>query len=152
MKRVGLWAIGIGLVITVGLLTIEPGYADEKKHGPTCTLKTLRGTYVFNATGYTIGESGPEPKAIVEVIDADGDGKVTVPAVTLSLNGVIISPPNGGSDGEYDVNDDCTGTLTFLPNGPHFNIFVLPNGKEFHMIQTDPDTVFSGVSQRVSHK
>jgi hypothetical protein len=33
MKRVGLWAaMGIGLFITVGLLTVEPGYAEKKDH------------------------------------------------------------------------------------------------------------------------
>src|SRR5206468_3029246 len=42
MKRVGLWAaIGIGIFITVGLLTVTPGYAEEQEQEPTCTLKTL---------------------------------------------------------------------------------------------------------------
>ena len=31
MKRVSLWTIGIGLCITVGLLTVEQGYAEEKE-------------------------------------------------------------------------------------------------------------------------
>ena len=48
MKRVGLWAaIGIGIFIAVGLITVEPGYAEEKEHEPTCTLKTLKGRYLF---------------------------------------------------------------------------------------------------------
>ena len=47
MKRVSLWMIGIGLVITAGLITVEPGYAEEKDDGPTCTLKTLKGRYLF---------------------------------------------------------------------------------------------------------
>ena len=54
MKHVGLWMIGIGLFITVGLLTVELGYAEEREHEPTCTLKTLKGTYLFAATGYTV--------------------------------------------------------------------------------------------------
>ena len=36
-------AIGIGIFITVGLLTVEQGYAEEKDDGPTCTLNTLKG-------------------------------------------------------------------------------------------------------------
>ena len=51
MQRVGLWTIGIGLFITVGLLTVESGYAEEKEHEPTCTLKTLKGRYLFAASG-----------------------------------------------------------------------------------------------------
>ena len=31
-KRIGLWAIGTGLLISVGLLTVERGYAEEKEH------------------------------------------------------------------------------------------------------------------------
>jgi hypothetical protein len=51
MKRVGLWAaIGIGIFITVGLITIEPGYAEEKEDELTCTLKTLKGRYLFAAS------------------------------------------------------------------------------------------------------
>jgi hypothetical protein len=47
MKRVGVWAIGIGLVITVGFLTVEQGYAKEADDEPTCTLNTLKGRYLF---------------------------------------------------------------------------------------------------------
>jgi hypothetical protein len=59
--------IGIGLFITVGLLTVELGYAEENDDGPTCTLNTLKGTYQFAATGYNITSTGPQPLAIVEV-------------------------------------------------------------------------------------
>ena len=52
MKRVGLWAaIGIGLFITVGLITMKQGYTEEKDHAPTCTLKTLTGRYLFAGSG-----------------------------------------------------------------------------------------------------
>jgi hypothetical protein len=48
MRRVGLWAaIGIGIFITVGLITVKQGYAEEKEHAPTCTLETLKGRYLF---------------------------------------------------------------------------------------------------------
>jgi hypothetical protein len=98
-----------------------------------------------------IVESVPQPKAIVEVIDFNGDGTLTTPAVSRSANGVIF-PNTVGSNGEYTVNEDCTGTITFLPNGPHFDIFVTPNGKDINMIQTDANTVFAGVARKVSRK
>jgi hypothetical protein len=31
MKRIGLWATGIGVLISVGLLTAEQGYTEEKE-------------------------------------------------------------------------------------------------------------------------
>jgi hypothetical protein len=151
MKRVGLWAaIGIGIFITVGLITVGPGYAEEKDHAPTCTLATLNGVYVFTATGYNIVESVPQPKAIVEVIDFNGDGTLTVPAATVSINGVIRRTIDGS--GSYTVDEDCTGTITFAPSAPNFDIFIAPNGKEFYLIQTDPNTVLAAVARRVSRK
>jgi hypothetical protein len=139
MKRVDLWMIGIGLSLSVGLLTVAPGYAGGKDHVTECTPATLTGTYVFTATGYTITPSGPEPKAILEVIDFDGEGTLTVPALSRSLNGVIL-PNTVGSDGEYTVNENCTGTITF-DSGPTFDIFIAPNGKECYMIQTNANNV-----------
>jgi hypothetical protein len=151
--------IGIGLSLSVGLLTVAQGYAEEKDDVTECTLATLTGTYVFIATGYTIVASGfptgtgpltvPEPKAIVEVIDFDGEGKVTVPAVSRSLNGVIL-PNTVGSNGEYTVNENCTGTITF-DSGPTFDIFIAPNSKECYMLQTNANNVLAGVARRVAH-
>jgi hypothetical protein len=51
MKRVGLWALGIGVFVSVGLLTVERGYADENDDTTTCTLATLKGRYLFALTG-----------------------------------------------------------------------------------------------------
>jgi hypothetical protein len=154
MKRVGLWMIGIGLFITVGLLTVELGYAE-----PTCTLNTLKGTYQFAATGYNLPSTGPRPIAIAEVIDVNGDGTLNVPAVTLSFDGSILRSvdmsnfPVGGS---YTVNEDCTGTMThaLVPfvTGVHFDIFIAPDGKKFDLIQTDEGNVLAAVAKKVSPK
>jgi len=150
MKRVGLWAaIGIGIFITVRLITVEPGYAEEKEHEPTCTLKTLKGRYLFATTGSNIVESVSQPIGIVEVLDINGDGTLNVPAVTLSVNGTILRFAD--VSGSYTVNEDCTGTITFVTE-VHLDIFIAPNGKEFHLIQTDPNTVLAAVARRVSRK
>ena len=47
MKRVSLWMMWIGLAITVGLLTVAQGDAENKDDAPTCTLATLKGRYLF---------------------------------------------------------------------------------------------------------
>jgi hypothetical protein len=41
MKHAKPWAIGIGLVATVGLLTVKQGYGqeEEKGHVRTCSLE-----------------------------------------------------------------------------------------------------------------
>ena len=118
--------------------------------GGECTLATLRGSYIFAASGHNIVASVAQPKAIVEPIDFKGDGTITVPAATRSLNGVIGRTPPGGT-GTYTVDTGCMGSLTFT-GGPSFDIFISPNGDKMWMIQTNPDTVFQGSATRVSHR
>ena len=65
-------------------------FASAKVERRACTVRTLRGSYVFSATGFNIVGGVQQPKAIVEVIAFNGDGTLDVPAATVSLNGVII--------------------------------------------------------------
>jgi hypothetical protein len=51
MKRGGLRAIGIGVFLSVGPLTVEQGYAGDNDGAPKCTLATLKGRYLFAGTG-----------------------------------------------------------------------------------------------------
>ncbi len=113
-----------------------------------CNLKTLRGSYFFAANGYTIVAVVAQPKAIVEVIDFKGDGTLSVPAATRSVNGVIGRTPPGGT-GSYTVEAGCAGTLAF-DAGPSFDIFISPKGEKLWMIQTNPDTVFQGTATKIS--
>jgi hypothetical protein len=44
------WAmLGIGILMTTGLVAVKPGFADE--HNPKCTLKTAKGRYLFAQQG-----------------------------------------------------------------------------------------------------
>lgn len=115
-----------------------------------CTLKTLRGSYVFAARGYNVvAASGVAlPKAIVEAIDFNGDGTLSVPGATVSVNGTITRTPPGGT-GSYTVEVGCKGTITFN-TGPSFDVFISPNGEKLWMIQTNPNTVFQGTATRIS--
>src|ERR1700704_1886244 len=80
---------------------------DDDEDGKRCSISTLRGLYVFTASGFNIVAGVPQPKAIVELIRFDGRGAATVPAVTVSINGVII---NGVPESvEYTLDSDCTG-------------------------------------------
>jgi hypothetical protein len=114
-----------------------------------CGVQTLRGSYIFNASGYNIVAGVAVPKAIVEGIEFNGDGTLSSPFATVSLNGVIIR--SAGSTGTYTVEADCTGTIAFVP-APSFDIFVDARGKQLWMIQTGPEAapaVFQGVATRV---
>ena len=122
------------------------GFASAEAARRACTERTLRGSYVFSASGFNIVGGVQQPKAIVEVIVFNGDGTLDVPAATVSLNGVIIrSLPSVGT---YTVEDDCSGTITF--NGPTYDMFLSKDGDDISMIQTNPNTVFQGLATRTS--
>ena len=154
MKRVGLWAaVGIGIFVTVGLLTVKQGYAEEKEHEPTCTLKTLKGRYLFalNSTllppAFGVTEPTPSSAAGFHVFNGDGTG---TDIVTFRLGGVTVLE-NETNPISYTVNGDCTGSFTVL-NGPSFGIFIAPGGESFAEISTaPPGNGGAGISPRVSH-
>jgi hypothetical protein len=124
-----------------------------------CTVGLLNGTYVFTASGFTRAPGSTPgtpwvPKAIVELLQFDGAGAVSVPAVTVANpfgdTGAILQPP-AGAPGEYTVNDDCTGTIRFADAaGVAFNIVVdPPKGDTIWLIQTNPaNNVFQGSAKR----
>jgi hypothetical protein len=115
-----------------------------------CSAQTVRGVYLFHASGYNIVNGAALPKAIIEKLVFDGEGNVSTPAVSLSINGTIIQPPRG-APGTYTVDADCTGTLTFADAaGNKFALQIKPTGSEINMLQTNPNTVIQGTAQRVA--
>ena len=135
--------IRLGLFVAVAVLA-NSGVARADDDRGDCTLKTLRGIYVFAATGHNIVAGVPQPKAIVEAIEFNGDGTLSVPGATRSVNGVIARTPPGGTGG-YTVEAGCAGTITF-DGGPAFDVFFSTEGEKLWMIQTNPNTVFQGTA------
>jgi len=134
--------IGAAIALTISGVS----FADNSKK--VCALDTLDGVYIFSATGYNIVSGVAQPKAIVEVIRFNGDGTLSVPASTHSINGVVAQSPPGGT-GTYTVDAGCTGTLLFT-GGPSFELFIPLKGDELWMIQTNQNTVFQGNVVKVS--
>jgi hypothetical protein len=130
------------------LPTANPQTRSETSHhdAELCGVDTLRGKYVFAARGFNIVAGVAQPKAIVEVVEFNGDGTLSVPAATRSVNGVIGRSVAG--IGTYTVENDCAGTILF--EGPAFDIFTSPGAEAIWMIQTNPDSVFQGTATRTS--
>jgi hypothetical protein len=151
MKRVGLGAaIGIGMFIIVGLLTVEPGYAEEKEQ--KCTVKTLKGRYLFALHGtllppaFGVTEPTESDAAGFHVFNGDGTGTDTV---TFRLGGVTVLE-NSVAPLSYTVNADCTGSFT-VQGGPSFGLFIAPDGESIATIATaPPGNEVSDISRRVS--
>jgi hypothetical protein len=136
------------------LATLGPAQAkdDDVKQ---CSVATLHGLYIFHASGFNIVGGVAQPKAIVEVIQFNGDGSIVGGKVTVSLNGVILGSP-GGSTGTYTVQADCTGEIKFLDGGanPKFDLFIGAKPSQLYMIQTSQSppnaAVFAGTAEQVS--
>ena len=108
MKRIALWATGIGVLISVGLFTVEHGYTEEKEHATTCTLATLKGRYLFVVNGTFFPPAGGVTveslfsRAGSRIFHGDGTGTTIV---TETINGVIHAADIHG-DLSYAVNAD----------------------------------------------
>jgi hypothetical protein len=145
-----------GLISLVAITFNTPAVAQTQSPAQTCGAHTLRGLYIFATHGWNIVSGVAQPKAIVEGIDFNGDGTLTSPFATVSINGVILR--FGAGSGSYTVDPDCTGTIAFA-GGITYDIFVDPRGgKQLWMIQTAPaipglpptGPVFEGTAVRVS--
>lgn len=141
MKRVGLWAIDIGVLASVELLFVAQGYAGDDDGATQCSLKTLKGRYLFAGSGvafppaFGVTEVSVSNAAGFHIFNGEGTGQ---DYVTFTINGVVQKvPPH--SPLTYTLNRDCTGTYTVLNGGPSFDIFVSPNGDEMTSIATEPE-------------
>lgn len=139
-------------LFVVALVLALPGTALAHGQPPPkmCSLLTLRGDYVFTASGFALVDGEWQPKAIVESLHFNRDGTLSVTAATVANagnSGTVTQSPPGGT-GVYALDTNCKGTLQFTP-GPSFDIFVAQGGAELWMIQTNAGNVFQGHVKRV---
>src|SRR5260221_13652690 len=142
------WAVAGAIILTVsGVAQAKADDADAR----TCNNATLNGLYAFHASGFNIVGGAAQPKAIVELIQFNGDGTITGEPATVSINGNIFrSPPSAaGAGGTYAVTPGCIGSLAF-PTGPTFDFYIGFREATLYMIQTNPNTVFQGTAERLS--
>jgi hypothetical protein len=146
MRRRGLWAAGVVLLLGVGVVAVGAGFAnDEDDAGAKCSEATLHGMYLVAQHGViTEGpDQGPFAAAGREVYD--GNGKVEG-LFSFNFNGFVVSPPEPSS-GTYTVKANCTGTTTYISEGARYetDLFIAPDGSMFTWVQTNPpERVASG--------
>jgi hypothetical protein len=144
------FSVPAALAVAVGLALPSITLAGDGHEARECSARTLRGVYLFHASGFNIVNGAPVPKAIIEKLVFDGEGNVTTPAVSVSINGTIVQPPQG-APGIYTVDADCTGTLTFADAaGVKFDLHIKPGGNEINLLQTNTNTVMQGTAEKVA--
>ena len=136
----------LGLAMTIAISGTARADGDGRFGG--CGLQTLHGSYVFNPHGFNIVNGAAQPIAVFEGIDFNGDGTLTVPFATVSVNGLILHFPPGGT-GTYTLDQSCEGTLTFNDSGVHYDISVRGSARQIEMIETDANSVLNGTAEKV---
>ena len=152
MKLAGLWTIGIGAIVSVGLFAGERAYAGEKGHPAKCTLETLNGQYLVAGNGTlfprAFGVMEQSVSSAAGYSTYNGDGKGT-DWVTFAINGAVaIGAVPTPTPTTYTLKSNCTGTKTVM-NGPHFNIFVGVDGSALTETSTDKGFAVAAVMNRV---
>src|SRR5215217_869810 len=150
MKRSGIWAAGVVLVLLVvgaGVLAGGAGYAEDNGDNgdenavAKCSKATLDGTYLFAHDGVDISGNDQAPFTIAGMEKYDGNGKVKT-VITANFNGDVVR--HESLSGTYTVKADCTGTITYGPKEA-LDVFIAPNGSMFTFVQIKPsDAVTSG--------
>ena len=146
-NRLGLWAIGLGAVLAVALLSVPYGFADGGDDGKIkCDLSTLKGMYLGAAAGSgmlfppAFGVTTPmvTTAAGYSIYNGDGTGE---DHITFTVDGIKVPVPPV-QPFVYTLNPDCSGTKATNPSapqpGPRFDIYVAPDGSALTGIITDP--------------
>jgi len=94
----------------------------------------LRGLYLWTLEGYQNFGGNPVPKALIQGIQFNGNGTLTVPFGTVNIGGFIVIDVSG-SVGTYTVAADCTGTIS-ISDGPTFNMYIGPGAQQLSIINT----------------
>jgi hypothetical protein len=125
-----------------------------KQGSPTCTNAGVKGRFGFETTGVFLAEA---PAAAVVFIgelklavNPSGEGVISG-HIAASENGTFLKFGEEPVTGSYKVDGDCRGRATITPKGlpeMHFRLVVVDGGNEMLAIETDANTVVSGILQR----
>jgi hypothetical protein len=142
--------IGVGILLALGLLILGVGRPEQVWSENPCSLRTLKGTYLYHCAGVYLVNGQPVHFAFSGKDQYNGDGTMTG-VYSLSDNGTLSH--HVSYSGTYTVNPDCTGAFTTKDeNGvvQHADLFFGHDGDEVSFVLTDPGFVDSGVERRVS--
>jgi len=140
-------------IVAIPMFYVQNVVAQEKSHNIRgCSNATLRGSFGYTGTGTLLPSYVPPPFAgpFAEVGRQTFDGKGnTAATATLSSNGEIAKVT---IEGTYEVNPDCTGSLTLnvSPLGAtvHADFVIDEDGAELRAIGTDSGVVESRVYRK----
>ena len=118
-----------------------------------CSNASVNGTFAYTSTGVITAPpdlAGPVAEVGTQTFDGKGATDATA---TLSQNGAVFPVAITGT---YQVNPDCTGTMTLQVSIPGFPAFPLhvyfvvdDGGNGFQGMETDAGLVITRVARRL---
>lgn len=127
----------VAIDLTLGTLLLTAMFRAEA--APKCSLKTLKGTYIYGATGV-------KDKAVhVEAGNDVFDGKGGIINTYTGSDGKDIV-----TTGTYVMGANCIGRATYNDTGDSYAMYTGPGGLEVSWISVSQDIRFSGRMLRVS--
>ncbi|MEN9727362.1 MAG: hypothetical protein RL434_1728 [Pseudomonadota bacterium] len=115
----------MALVVLLGSVQ----FAEAGNKSPTCSNKTLKGTYGFSVTGSLADGAGFVPEAYSAFTSYDGLGNIVLKK-TSSVGGVWDTRV---STGFYQLEQGCTGIATY-PTA-QFQYYVAPDGSSLNFVK-----------------
>jgi hypothetical protein len=142
-------AIPIMIVGFVPAGTPAVAQSDTVPSGRQCSDRTLFGDYGFAVEGLALPAPGVAlPGRGVTMTHFDGEGNLTQ-VDSLLINGTPVSDWSTVT-GTYQVNANCTGTMSLLPSAGGFvnlRIVVVRHGTEIHTVVWPP---FDGPARTIT--
>lgn len=144
----------VGLALLLGILKVGAGTKTRDLRtgellpalmAAGCSNSSLVGDYRFRSSGYGFPSAKPPvhptgatlPFASAGVMTLDGNGNISSGADTASISGSFFPRTFSGT---YNVNSDCTGSLTedFCPGDCSGSAYlvVAPDGSEAFFVAT----------------
>ncbi|MBR8839598.1 MAG: hypothetical protein DSM106950_37765 [Stigonema ocellatum SAG 48.90 = DSM 106950] len=124
--------------------------AQDASQRLSCSNRTLHGSYGVQSSGFV--NSGATPFNLVFLDTFDGNGNIKGINGSISSGGAISQ--NLSNTGNYEVNKDCTVTITFdRADGTKSTNFgvIVEQGKKILYIGTDSGVNISGKFEKVNY-
>lgn len=141
MKTITLYTAVIGILLAGASLNIsaEPFEQHEKAY---CSLKTLKGSYIYSIQGYR----GGRPYASSGTFSFNGAGEAAV-LYTSSIERTQLFVT-----GTYTVDGNCSGTMILADKTVVNNFYLSPTGESFNFVRVSSDDVIGTEARRVSRE
>ncbi len=140
-------------VVVLFTITICAAQAPVTPPGPLCSNQTLNGDYGFTITGFRVPAPGVYvPMEGTALTHFDGNGGLT--QIDNVNTGAGPLPTDRLGEGSYQLNADCSGTMTIQPKDHpeqaiQLHIVVVNEGKEIRTGVVSPGIVVTSNGRKM---